>query len=109
MAIVGAGFEDQVRMILFHLRHVCSIRILEQFMKGSALGQIGLPTDIAALVSYLVSKESHLITGQSVSILAPYLSAPLTSVTDHHRRRSVLRLKYRFFATGSIRTMEGQD
>ncbi|KAI0285432.1 NAD-binding protein [Russula aff. rugulosa BPL654] len=49
VAIVGAEFEDQ-------------------FIKGSALGQIGLPTDIAALVSYLVSKESHLITGQSITI-----------------------------------------
>jgi hypothetical protein len=37
---------------------------------------MGLPTDVAALVSYLASKESHLITGQSVSILVPYLSAP---------------------------------
>jgi hypothetical protein len=75
--MAGAGIEDQVRMILFqsHFRHVCSIRIFEQFKNG-ALGHIGLPTDVAALVSYPASKESHLITGQSVSILAPYLSAP---------------------------------
>ena len=74
MAMAGAGVEDQVRMIIFYFRHVCSIRIFEQFAKSTALGHIGLPTDVAALVSYLASKESHLITGQSVSILAPFLS-----------------------------------
>jgi hypothetical protein len=75
--MAGAGIEDQVRMILFHFRHVFfSIRIFEQFTKDTALGYMGLPTDVAALVSYLASKESHLITGQSVSISAPYLSAP---------------------------------
>jgi NAD(P)-dependent dehydrogenase (short-subunit alcohol dehydrogenase family) len=74
--MAGAGIEDQVRMILFHFRHVCSIRIFEQFKKCTALGHIGLPTDVAALVSYLASKESHFLTGQSVSILVPYLSAP---------------------------------
>jgi NAD(P)-dependent dehydrogenase (short-subunit alcohol dehydrogenase family) len=74
--MAGAGIEDQVRMILFRFRHVCSIRIFEQFTKDTALGHIGLPTDVAALVSYLASKESHLITGQSVSIFVPYLSIP---------------------------------
>ena len=72
--MAGAGVEEKVRMFLFHFRHVCSISIFEQFTKDTALGQMGLPTDVAALVSYLASKESHLITGQSVSILAPYWS-----------------------------------
>jgi hypothetical protein len=74
--LAGGGVEDQVRMILFHFRHVCSMKIFEQFTKYTALGHIGLPTDDAALVSYLASKEFLLLTGQSVSILAPYLSAP---------------------------------
>jgi len=40
----------------------------EQLSKGAAVGYVGLPNDIAALVSFLASKESHLITGQSFSI-----------------------------------------
>lgn len=69
--------DSRIRyMFLFHFGHVCSITIFEQLTKSIALGHIGLPTDVAALVSYLASKESHFITGQSVSILAPYLSAP---------------------------------
>ncbi|KAI9451786.1 hypothetical protein F5148DRAFT_532564 [Russula earlei] len=40
----------------------------EQLAKGAAVGYVGLPADIAALVSFLASKESHLITGQSISI-----------------------------------------
>ncbi|KAI0285439.1 hypothetical protein BGY98DRAFT_945917 [Russula aff. rugulosa BPL654] len=40
----------------------------EENSKRAAVGYIGVPTDIAALVSFLASKESHLITGQSISI-----------------------------------------
>jgi len=41
---------------------------IEVVEKDSAVGYIGVPTDIAALVSFLASKESHLITGQSINI-----------------------------------------
>jgi NAD(P)-dependent dehydrogenase (short-subunit alcohol dehydrogenase family) len=47
-----------------------------QLAKGAAVGYVGQPSDIAELVSFLASKESHLITGQSVSISAPFPSAP---------------------------------
>jgi NAD(P)-dependent dehydrogenase (short-subunit alcohol dehydrogenase family) len=47
-----------------------------QLSKGAAVGYVGMPADIAALVSFLASKESHLITGQSVSISAPNLLVP---------------------------------
>jgi len=40
----------------------------EQLSKTAAVGYVGVPTDIAAIVSFLASKESHLITGQSISI-----------------------------------------
>jgi len=40
----------------------------EQLSKTAAVGYVGVPTDIAALVSFLASKESHLLTGQSISI-----------------------------------------
>ena len=50
-----------------------------QLSQGAAVGYVGMPSDIAALVSFLASKESHLITGQSVSISAPNLSAPFVS------------------------------
>ncbi|KAI0285438.1 NAD(P)-binding protein [Russula aff. rugulosa BPL654] len=40
----------------------------EEKSKSTAVGYIGVPTDIAALVSFLASKESHLITGQSINI-----------------------------------------
>jgi meso-butanediol dehydrogenase/(S,S)-butanediol dehydrogenase/diacetyl reductase len=40
----------------------------DQLSKGAAVGYVGLPADIAELVSFLASKESHLITGQSISI-----------------------------------------
>ncbi|KAH9012074.1 putative oxidoreductase [Lactarius pseudohatsudake] len=32
------------------------------------MGYVGVPNDIAALVSFLTSKESHLLTGQAISI-----------------------------------------
>ncbi|KAI0273052.1 hypothetical protein BGY98DRAFT_1099595 [Russula aff. rugulosa BPL654] len=40
----------------------------DQLAQGAAVGYVGMPADIAALVSFLASKESHLITGQSLSI-----------------------------------------
>jgi hypothetical protein len=46
-----------------------------QLSQSAAVGYVGMPSDIAALVSFFASKESHLITGQSVSISAPNLSA----------------------------------
>jgi len=67
-----------------------------QLSQGAAVGYVGMPTDIAALVSFLASKESHLLTGQSVSISAPNLSPPFAlqgTCTDQHRRRTLLRLK----------------
>ncbi|KAF7328665.1 NAD-binding protein [Mycena sanguinolenta] len=42
--------------------------IVEHFTKTSALKKIGVPEDISALVSFLVSKEAQFITGQSISI-----------------------------------------
>jgi NAD(P)-dependent dehydrogenase (short-subunit alcohol dehydrogenase family) len=45
----------------------------EQLSKTAAVGYVGVPADIAAIVSFLASKESHLITGQSVSISVPNL------------------------------------
>ncbi|KAN0125875.1 Short-chain dehydrogenase/reductase [Russula decolorans] len=40
----------------------------DQLSQGAAVGCVGMPADIAALVSFLASKESHIITGQSISI-----------------------------------------
>jgi len=40
----------------------------EQLSKGAAVGYVGVPNDIAALVSFLASKESHFMTGQSLGI-----------------------------------------
>ncbi|KAI0002516.1 hypothetical protein BJV74DRAFT_604275 [Russula compacta] len=40
----------------------------EQLSKGAAVGYVGEPSDIAALVSFLASKDSHLMTGQSIGI-----------------------------------------
>ncbi|KAJ6551120.1 NAD-binding protein [Mycena capillaripes] len=42
--------------------------IVEQYTKISPLKKIGVPADIANLVSFLVSKESQFITGQTISI-----------------------------------------
>lgn len=53
MALAGTEVEDQVHTILFHFCHVCSMT------KDAALGHIGFPADLAALVSCLSSKESH--------------------------------------------------
>ncbi len=47
-----------------------------QLAQGAAVGYVGMPADVAAVVSFLASKESHLITGQSVSISAPNLLVP---------------------------------
>lgn len=40
----------------------------DQLSQSAAVGYVGMPADIAALVSFLASKESHLLTGQSISI-----------------------------------------
>ncbi|KAH8996665.1 hypothetical protein EDB92DRAFT_1841104 [Lactarius akahatsu] len=40
----------------------------DQLSKTAAVGYVGVPNDIAALVSFLASKESHLLTGQAISI-----------------------------------------
>jgi len=40
----------------------------DQLSNGAAVGYVGMPADVAQLVSFLASKESHLITGQSISI-----------------------------------------
>jgi NAD(P)-dependent dehydrogenase (short-subunit alcohol dehydrogenase family) len=70
--------EEQVRAILISVvASRFNKKILAQLSKTAALGCVGVPTDIAPLVSFLASKESQLITGQSVSITAPGLSASL--------------------------------
>ncbi|KAJ7312994.1 NAD-binding protein [Mycena albidolilacea] len=40
---------------------------LEQIKQASPLKRVGLPEDIASLVSFLASKESQFITGQTIS------------------------------------------
>jgi len=40
----------------------------EKLAQKAAVGYVGQPADIAAVVSFLASKDSHLITGQSISI-----------------------------------------
>ncbi|KAH9006534.1 hypothetical protein EDB86DRAFT_3036090 [Lactarius hatsudake] len=44
------------------------IRECMPLSKTAAVGYLGVPNDIAALVSFLASKESHLLTGQAISI-----------------------------------------
>ncbi|KAL4255665.1 short-chain dehydrogenases/reductases (SDR) family protein [Pleurotus pulmonarius] len=40
----------------------------EALKSGVALGKNGSPTEVASLVSYLVSKDAHFITGQSILV-----------------------------------------
>ncbi|KAJ6598198.1 NAD-binding protein [Mycena vulgaris] len=42
--------------------------ITDRYKSQSPLGTIGSPTDIANIVSFLASKESQFITGQSISV-----------------------------------------
>jgi len=42
--------------------------IIDKFTKMSPLNKIGIPEDVASLVSFLVSKEAGFITGQTISI-----------------------------------------
>ncbi|KAJ7677885.1 NAD-binding protein [Mycena polygramma] len=42
--------------------------IIKTYIALSPLGKIGVPDDIANLVSFLASKESQFITGQSISV-----------------------------------------
>ncbi|KAJ7699240.1 NAD-binding protein [Mycena rosella] len=42
--------------------------MIDDFKKKIPLGRIGIPADIASLVSFIASKESQFITGQSISI-----------------------------------------
>ncbi|RXW14760.1 hypothetical protein EST38_g11094 [Candolleomyces aberdarensis] len=42
--------------------------MMNQVIKSSAVGRIGEPEDVAALVSFLASEKSGFITGQTVSI-----------------------------------------
>ncbi|KAJ7040932.1 NAD-binding protein [Mycena alexandri] len=41
---------------------------VEEFIRKAPLKRIGVPRDIASLVSFLASKESQFITGQTISI-----------------------------------------
>jgi NAD(P)-dependent dehydrogenase (short-subunit alcohol dehydrogenase family) len=66
----------RIRYAWFWSTSATSIRMFGQLAKGAAVGYVGQPSDIAELVSFLASKESHLITGQSVSTSAPFPSAP---------------------------------
>jgi len=45
-----------------------TIDVLSAVTQRSALGELGQPTDVANLISYLASKESRFITGQTISI-----------------------------------------
>ncbi|KAI0261213.1 hypothetical protein BC834DRAFT_972813 [Gloeopeniophorella convolvens] len=40
----------------------------EELSRTAAVGYVAVPDDIAGLVSFLASKESHLITGQAINI-----------------------------------------
>ncbi|KAJ7097578.1 hypothetical protein C8R44DRAFT_889117 [Mycena epipterygia] len=42
--------------------------VLDQFKKASPLATVGTPADIANIVSFLASKESQFITGQTISV-----------------------------------------
>ncbi|KAJ7040972.1 NAD-binding protein [Mycena alexandri] len=42
--------------------------VVDEMKKKSALGTVGAPADIANFVSFIVSKESQFITGQSISV-----------------------------------------
>ncbi|KAJ7779150.1 NAD-binding protein [Mycena metata] len=42
--------------------------IVEEFIRTAPVKRIGVPRDIASLVSFLASKESQFITGQTISI-----------------------------------------
>ncbi|KAH9048405.1 putative oxidoreductase [Lactarius hengduanensis] len=42
--------------------------VLDVLSKTAAVGYVGVPNDIATLVSFLASKESHLLAGQAISI-----------------------------------------
>ncbi|KAJ7100780.1 NAD-binding protein [Mycena belliarum] len=42
--------------------------VLDSFKKQSPLGIVGVPADIANVVSFIASKESQFITGQSLSV-----------------------------------------
>ncbi|KAJ7917121.1 NAD(P)-binding protein [Mycena leptocephala] len=70
--------------------------IVEQFTEMSPLKKIGVPEDIASLVSFLVSEESQFITGYWLKIW--WLYTP--NSTDFFLRGcvSILRFKYRVSA-----------
>ncbi|KAF9459804.1 hypothetical protein BDZ94DRAFT_1324513 [Collybia nuda] len=40
----------------------------EAWIKATPVGYIGMPSDIASIVSYIASKEAHFITGQTISV-----------------------------------------
>ncbi|KAJ7444576.1 NAD-binding protein [Mycena galericulata] len=42
--------------------------LMDQVKSRSALGTVGFPEDVATLVSFIASKESQFITGQSISV-----------------------------------------
>ena len=64
--IVDAPMWDQVDRELCQLWGMKSGEPTNNYIKGTLLGRLSKPEDITGLVSFLASKDSDFMTGQSI-------------------------------------------
>ncbi|KAF7419257.1 hypothetical protein PC9H_001844 [Pleurotus ostreatus] len=62
-------WTETVRLFLRIMKQLTKVTVWWGQLKSTvAVGKNGTPTEIASLVSYLVSKDAHFITGQSIIV-----------------------------------------
>jgi meso-butanediol dehydrogenase/(S,S)-butanediol dehydrogenase/diacetyl reductase len=66
--MVETALTDSYVEQLAKLQNIKKEEIVKNYLQSSAFGRIGVPEDVAKLVSYLASKDLNYMTGQSIII-----------------------------------------
>ena len=71
-AVCPSRIETQMTMGIFHDRAKMTNKPLEEitdaYIKSVPIGRLGLPEDVAAMVTFLATEEAGYITGQFISV-----------------------------------------
>ncbi|KAG0697518.1 NAD(P)-binding protein [Suillus ampliporus] len=67
--LIMTDMHNGLNMVKMELKGLSDLNVYKENLKKKiAVGYMGNPDDIAGLVSYIASQESHFITGQSITI-----------------------------------------